>query len=95
MTGPLEVRCVCKARPLLAVCGRDALTGEPFVHVKAFKSKGAGQRPKLHAEVLVLSGEASIRCRACWRWHTVRIVRQKLEHDLAKPPEGVELATQV
>lgn len=66
-TGPLEARCYCLHRPLLAVCGITE-SGEGFVHIKAWK----GQR--LLTEAVVTSGEVSIRCRECGKWHTIKVV---------------------
>lgn len=81
--GLLELRCFCRRRPLLAVCGRDARTGEPFVHVKAYKQQ------RLITEVVVTAGTARIHCRECLRWHTVRI---RIENVSFKPeplPSGI------
>lgn len=64
---PLELRCFCSKRPLLAVCGVDAATGEPFIHIKAYKQK------RIYSEVVVTSGTVRIHCRDCLRWQTVTI----------------------
>jgi hypothetical protein len=82
---PLEVRCFCARKPLLAVCGRDARTGQGFVHLKTWK----GQR--LYAEVVVSSGTAHIRCRDCFRWHRVRIVNTEVEIQAKKLPESIAI----
>lgn len=65
----IQLRCDCAKQPLLAVCGRDKQTGEPWVHVKSWK----GQR--LYTEIVVLSGVVRMRCRECSRWMTLRIVK--------------------
>lgn len=67
--GGIAVRCFCVDHPLLAMCGRDEASGEPWVHVKTWK------RGRLYAEVVATAGDVKIRCRDCLRWHTVRIVR--------------------
>lgn len=68
-----QVRCFCRNKPLLAVCGRDARSSEPFVHVKTWKGG------RLYAEVIITSGVARIRCRDCLRWHTIRIVKLAID----------------
>lgn len=64
----LEVRCYCRARPLLAKCGRDP-DGEPWVHVKVWKGK------RLYTEIIATAGIVRIRCRECMKWQIIRIVR--------------------
>lgn len=85
MDEPLEVRCFCSRRPLIAVCGRDSRSGEGFVHIKTWK----GQR--LYAEVVVTSGTAHIRCRECLRWHRIRIVRDQVQIEEHKLPESIAI----
>lgn len=80
-----ELRCFCRRRPLLALCGRDTKTGEPFVHVKVFK------QDRIFAEVVATEGTVSIRCRECLRWFRVKIVREKLSIKEEALPESVEL----
>lgn len=65
----IELRCYCTGKPLLARCGRDDDTGEPWVHVKSWKGD------RLYVEVVILSGVVRLRCRKCLRWHRVKIVR--------------------
>lgn len=65
----LELRCYCSSRPLLARCGRDPVTGEPWVHVKTWKQK------RLYTEVIATGGTVRIRCRECLRWMNVKIIR--------------------
>ena len=67
--GGLPVRCTCATHPLLAKCGRDETTGEPWVHVKVWKGK------RLYSEMVVTSGVVQIRCRECLRWYRIKIVR--------------------
>ena len=64
----IPLRCYCNGHPLLAMCGVDE-HGEPWVHVKVWKSQ------RLYAEMIASSGVVRLRCRKCLRWHRVRIVR--------------------
>jgi hypothetical protein len=63
---PLEARCQCARRPLLAVCGRTE-KGLGFVHIKAWR----GQR--LLTEAIITSGIVSVKCRECFRWTRIKI----------------------
>lgn len=63
----LEVRCTCSRKPLLALCGVDKITREPFIHVKTWKGK------RLYTEVVITSGTAHIHCRECLHWMTLVI----------------------
>lgn len=65
--GVVDLRCTCPHRILLAKCGRDERTGEPWVHVKARVSGHV-------TEVIVHAGRCRIKCRACSRWYRVKIV---------------------
>lgn len=80
-----EVRCFCQREPLLAVCGRDTRSGQPFVHVKTWKQR------RLYTEVVVTSGEVRIRCRECFRWHTIRIVHLKVDITPEDLPETIQV----
>lgn len=80
-----EVRCFCQRKPLLAVCGRDSKSGEPFVHIKTWKQQ------RLYAEVVVTSGVVRIHCRECLRWHTIRIVRLKVDVRPEELPESIKV----
>jgi hypothetical protein len=82
MKADLEIRCFCNRHPLLAVAGQDT-NGNGFVHVKTWK----GQR--LYAEIIITSGTAHIRCRECYRWNKVRIVRTEVTSDLQELPESL------
>ncbi len=64
----IDVRCFCRNEPLIAVAGRDARSGEPFVHIKSWKGD------RLNAEAVVTAGTVRIRCRVCMRWHRLTIV---------------------
>lgn len=86
MDGSLEIRCFCNRRPLLARCGRDLNSGEPFVHIKTWK------KDRLYVEVVVTQGIARIRCRECMRWHTVRIVRDRMKITQEKLPDSIALS---
>lgn len=60
-----ELRCFCARRPLLARYGlRD---GKPIVHVKIYK------QARVFGEMLLTAGTLKIKCRDCYRWHTVSI----------------------
>lgn len=63
------VRCFCSKSPLLAVVGRDDRTGEPVVHIKAWKGD------KLFVEAIVISGIVKLKCRECGKWNRIRMVR--------------------
>lgn len=78
-----EIRCFCNKHPLLAICGRDNKTGEPFVHIKTWK------QGRLYVEAVVTSGVVRIRCRDCFRWHTVRIIRDSVRIKEEKLPESI------
>lgn len=81
----LEVRCFCRRTPLLAVCGRDSGSGQPFVHVKAFKQN------RIFAEVVITSGTAHIRCRECMRFHKVTIKHVGVTTKPERLPETIAL----
>ncbi len=82
MDDRLPLRCTCVNRPLLAYCGRDDETGEPWVHVKVWR----GQR--VFAEMVATSGVVQLRCRDCGRWQRVKIVKgaPRLKED-TRPPQ--------
>jgi len=65
----IPLRCYCSDQPLLAMCGRDASTGEPWVHIKSWKGG------RLYVEAIVISGVVKMKCRSCDRWMRVKIVR--------------------
>lgn len=79
----LELRCFCQGTPLLALCGRDTKSGEPFVHIKTWKGS------RLYVEVIIESGKARIRCRKCFRFHTVRIVRGTVDMKVERLPDSI------
>lgn len=85
MNIPVELRCYCKSTPLLAVCGRDSLTGDPFVHVKSVRNGN------INAEVIAHEGMIRIRCKRCQRWHTVTIKRVSVEQVAEKLPATVSV----
>ncbi len=92
MRGELEFRCFCHRRPLLAVMGREERTNQPYVHVKAWKSAGAGRPPKLFAEVVASAGTVRIRCRECFRWHAIVVRRTDVDFRAEPLPETMVLA---
>ena len=80
-----ELRCFCRYRPLLGTYGIDN-RGRLHVHVKVYKGKVT------YAELLVY-GSVKLRCRLCFRWHTVIIdsnKRARLE-PLADLPDELDL----
>ena len=81
----LDVRCFCKRTPLLAVCGKDTISGQPYVHIKTWRQQ------RILAEVVVESGVARIRCRECLRWHCIRIRTSTLDTSVESLPETIEL----
>lgn len=76
-----ELRCFCVRKPLLAICGTDTKTFQPFVHVKSMR------KDNLNAEIVVTEGTVRIRCRDCYRWHTVRIIKNDLQVKQENLPE--------
>lgn len=87
---PVEVRCFCDKKTLLAVAGADSW-GRPFLHVKAHKSVGRDRPPRLFAEVVVTVGIVRLRCRDCLRWHKVTIRRETLDHKPESLPANISL----
>ena len=80
----IELRCECSRRPLLGKAGRDD-DGNPYVHVKVYKQR------KIYGEIVATEGVVRLRCRECFRWSTVRIVRQssKINFDQEPLPEAI------
>lgn len=79
----LDFRCFCARRPLLAVCGRDTLTGEPFVWMKVHKQQ------RIFGEMIATAGTVRIRCRECLRWHTLTIKRETVDFVEESLPESL------
>lgn len=75
------LRCFCASHPILCVVKSDK--GRPFVHIKIYK---AG---RIYGEILFNKGDMRVRCRECYRWHTIRIVRETAV--LEDPPEGPDI----
>lgn len=71
---PLEVRCFCSRRPLLALCGRDD-HGEPFVHQKVYK------QGKVFGEMVATGGTVRLRCRECLRWVRINLPGVEVNHE--------------
>jgi hypothetical protein len=67
-------RCFCAPKPMLAVFKLDE-KGNPFVHILVHKQN------RVIAEIVFTMGEMKVRCRNCFRWHKVRIVRGKAVHE--------------
>lgn len=78
----LELRCFCRRRTLLAVCGRNPETGHLFVHVKHRHGSAT-------AEEIVESGVVRLKCHVCNRWHTVRMREET--YDFVEQPLPPEL----
>lgn len=89
--GELELRCFCSRRTLLAVCGRDSRTGEPYVWLKVHKSAGRDRPPRLFAEMVATSGVVRLRCRDCCRWHKVVIRRKGVDFGSEALPQSISL----
>lgn len=85
MSKRLEVRCFCKREPLLAVCGRDAKSGDLFVHIKSVKNQ------RISTEVVVTSGVVRVRCKECLRWHKIRILPINIEHKAEELPASLNI----
>ena len=64
------LRCFCAHRPILAMQGLDA-KGKPFVHIKVYKAQ------RVYGEMIFTFGEMRIKCRECYRWHTIKILGNK------------------
>jgi hypothetical protein len=79
----LELRCFCSSKTLLAVCGRDSKSRQPFVHIKTWKGS------RLYVEVVIESGKARIRCRKCLRWFTVRIRLDDVDMKTERLPDSI------
>jgi hypothetical protein len=62
-----QLRCFCAHKPLLGIYGIDN-RGKLFVHIKVYKAD------RVFGEVIV-TGDVKIRCRDCYRWHTVVIIQ--------------------
>ena len=59
-----QMRCICRHKPLLAVCGSD--DDGVFIHVKVYKQN------RLYAE-LFSRHPITIRCRDCMRFWNIAI----------------------
>jgi hypothetical protein len=62
-----QLRCFCAHKPLLGIYGVDS-RGKLYVHIKVYKAD------RIFGEVIV-TGDVKIRCRDCYRWHTVVIIQ--------------------
>lgn len=82
---PVELRCFCTSEPLLAVCGRDAKTAEPYVHIKSVRNGN------INAEVIAHEGLIRIRCKRCLRWHTITVKRVSIDQKTERLPETVQV----
>jgi len=63
-----RIECFCARHPLLALAGRDSITGKSFVQVRVVKNG------KVISEVVVTVGIMHIRCRECLRFHKVTVL---------------------
>lgn len=75
----IELRCECSRRPLLGKAGRDK-DGNPYVHVKVYKQK------RIYGEIIATEGTVRLRCRECFRWFAVRIVRKATQVAFSQEP---------
>lgn len=80
----INLRCFCAKKPLLGVCGRDRLTGAPFVHVKVFK------QGKVFGEMVAFEGTVHLRCRECQRWHKIRIRKANVDFSPEELPISLD-----
>ena len=64
------IRCFCAHRPILAMQGLDE-KGKPFVHIKIYKQS------RIYGEIIFTVGEIRIKCRECYRWHIIKILRNR------------------
>lgn len=77
------LRCTfCSVRPILAIVGRDR-RGHYFLHVKVYK------KHIIYGEIIVTQGTVRIKCRACERWHTIRIVERRYDVKQEELPEAL------
>ena len=79
-----ELRCFCGDNTLLAIIKRDA-NGKPLVHIKIYKAK------RIFGEIIFVLGEMEVRCRDCWRWHKIRIIRDNAVRSLSKRSRATRL----
>ncbi len=76
------LRCFCARKPMLARYGNDK--GKLYIHVRVYKQE------RVFAEVLVTDGIVKLRCRDCFRWHTVKIVQpNRVTLEESTPPEAL------
>lgn len=75
-----EMRCVCRHKPLLAICGSDR-TGA-YIHVKVYKQK------RLYSEIFTRF-PITLRCRDCKRFWNIAIPESSrprmMEHGVPEP----------
>ena len=83
-----ELRCFCGRKPLLATYGVDD-SGQLFVHVKIWKQR------RIFGELVVKGGEVKMRCRECFRWHTIRIIGKRATLEETLRPNVIEEQTPV
>jgi hypothetical protein len=79
-----ELRCMCARKPLLGKYGKDS-KGNLYVHVKIFKQK------RIYGEIVFTHGVVRLRCRECFRWHTVRIRQPKESVSFTEEPLPVDI----
>lgn len=58
------LKCFCSRSPILAFYGVND-KGELYVHIKIYKAR------HVYGEIITTSGNITIRCRECLRWHTL------------------------
>lgn len=64
-----EIKCFCIRTPLLALIKHR--NGKPYVHIRCYKGN------RIYVEVELTVGTMRFKCRECFRWHEVSIVRDK------------------
>lgn len=77
---------MCSLTPLLAIYGADS-DGKLYIHVKVYK------QGRVYGEILAIEGTVKVRCRECYRWHTVNIKKPGVAElrETATPPETLRL----
>lgn len=71
MNNPIEVRCLCRRQPILAIAGRGD-EGHAILQVKQTKSG------HVTTNVVLTSGSCRVQCRDCHRWMNISINKEKV-----------------
>lgn len=68
-----RIECFCSRHPLLAMAGKDSISGQFFVWVR--HNKGG----KLVVDVMMTQGSMRITCRECGRIHSISILPDQVK----------------